>query len=66
MSIYSIVIEETVVKEIEVASDTEEEALEIAYRKYKDEKIVLDPGEVQYVQMAVVKPHIEKFTWVEI
>ena len=65
MTKYTIAIEETVVEEFEVIAETEKEALEIAHKKYKNKEFMLEPGEAQYVQMAVVKPYKEELEWIE-
>ena len=64
MKKFTVVIEETVVNEFEVIAESEEEALEIASQKYRNCEFVLEPGEVQYVQMRTVYPN--KTEWVEI
>jgi rRNA-processing protein FCF1 len=66
MQKYTILIEETVVEQFEVVAKTEKEAIEIARKKYKNEEFILESGEVQYAQMAVVQPFIEKNEWIEI
>ena len=65
MTKYTIAIEETVVEEFEVIAETEKEALEIAHKKYKNKEFMLEPGEMQYAQMAVVKPYKEELEWIE-
>ena len=65
MTKYTIAIEETVVEEFEVIAETEKEALEIAHKKYKNKEFMLEPGEVQYAQMAIVKPYKEELEWIE-
>ena len=65
MKKYTVVIEETLVEEFEVVARTEKEALEIAHKKYKNKEFVLESGEVQYVQIAVVDPNKEKINWIE-
>ena len=66
MKKYTIVIEETVVEEFEVIAETEKEAMEIAHKKYKNREFMLEPGECQYAQMAVVKPYRNELKWIEI
>lgn len=66
MKKYTVIIEETIVDEFEVIAESEKEALEIVYQKYKQKEFVLEPGEVQYTQMAVVKPYRENMDWVKI
>ena len=65
MAKYTIAIEETVVEEFEVMAETEKEALEIAHKKYQNKEFILEPGEVQHAQMAVVQPYREKIEWIE-
>ena len=65
MEKYTVVIEETVVGEFEVIAETEREALEIAHKKYKNKEFMLEPGEVQYAQMAVVQPYGGAIKWLE-
>lgn len=54
MKKFIIAIEETVVQEFEVMADDSVRALEIAKQKYRKGEFVLDPGEVQFRQMACV------------
>lgn len=65
MGKYTIAIEETVVSEFEVAAENQEKALNIAREKYNKCEFVLDTAEVQYKQMAIVKPHKENVKWIE-
>lgn len=65
MTKYTIAIEETVVEEFEIEANDFGEALEIAAEKYRKGEIVLRPGEVQFKQMAVVKPDCESTEWSE-
>ena len=65
MKKYSIAIEETVVTEFQVIAKSEDEALEIAQKKYADGEFVLAPGEVQYKQMAVTNPHGDEIKWID-
>lgn len=62
---FTIAIEETVVEEFEVEAQTPERAMQIAEQKYKDGVFVLENGEVQTRQMAIVKPEIAETNWVE-
>jgi hypothetical protein len=66
MKRYTVAIEETLVGEFEVIAASEEEALELARRKYKESDFVLEPGELQHAQMAIVKPRGEELDWREI
>lgn len=61
---FKVAIEETVVDEFTVEADSESEALEIARQKYRNGEFVLEPGEVQYKQMAVVSEN-ENHEWRE-
>ena len=54
MKKFIIAIEETVVQEFEVMAEDSIEALEIAEQKYRKGELVLEPGEVQFRQMASV------------
>lgn len=62
---FKVAIEETVVGEFEVEADNFAEALEKAEENYKKGKFVLEPGEVQFRQMAIVEPSNEKTEWRE-
>ena len=62
---FKIAIEETVVGEFEVEAENAGEALEIAEEKYKKGELVLEPGEVQFKQMAVIAPSKEVTEWKE-
>ena len=62
---FTIAIEERVVEEFEVEAQTPERAMQIAEQKYKDGVFVLENGEVQTRQMAIVKPEIAETNWVE-
>lgn len=64
MGKFKVAIEETVVDEFTVEADSESEALEIARQKYRKGEFVLEPGEVQYKQMAVVSEK-ENHEWHE-
>ena len=65
MTKYTIAIEETVVEEFEIEANDFGEALDIVAEKYRKGEIVLCPGEVQFKQMAVVKPNRESTEWSE-
>lgn len=62
---YTIAIEETIVKEYEVIANDDEEALKIAVDKYKSGIFILEPGEIQYKQMAIVQPQESVTGWHE-
>jgi hypothetical protein len=63
MKKYTIALEETVVGQIEIMAGTEEEALEKACQLYKNADYVLEPGELQHAQMAIVKPITGEIEW---
>ncbi len=63
MKKFIIAIEETVVQEFEVMAEDSIEALEIAEQKYRKGEFVLEPGEVQFRQMASVGD--EPTEWME-
>ena len=65
MKTYTIAIEETIVEEFEIEANDFGEALDIAAEKYRKGEIVLYPREVQFKQMAVLKPDCESTEWVE-
>ena len=65
MKKFIIAIEETVVDEFEVEANSAEEAMEIAQENYRNGEFVLEPGEVTFKQMSVVKPSEESTGWVE-
>ena len=62
---FVIAIEETVVQEFKIIADTTEKTMEIAEKQYKDGNLLLSPGEVQFKQMAIVKPENEATDWCE-
>ena len=62
---YKIAIEETVVDEFEVEASSDAEAIRIAGEKYHKGEFVLEPGEVQFKQMAIISPEREQPDWVE-
>lgn len=59
MKKYTIAIEELSVKEFMVFADDSEAAMKIAEDKYKKCEFILDPGEVQLVQMSIINPSNE-------
>lgn len=63
MEKFKIAIEETIVKEFEVWAEDSCEALDIAKDKYNNGEFVLDPGDVQFKQMASVGN--EPTEWIE-
>ncbi len=62
---YIITIEETNTKDFEIEARSAEEAYECAEKKYKAGDFVLNPGECQFRQMAITKPHKESTEWRE-
>lgn len=65
MKKYTVAIEETVVEEFEIEARDSIEALYIAAEKYRKGEIILCPGEVQFKQMAVLKPNYESTEWIK-
>ena len=65
MTKYTVAIEETVVEEFEIEANDFGEALDIVAEKYRKGEIILSPREVQFKQMAVVKPYCELTEWSE-
>lgn len=65
MKCFKIAIEETVVSEFEVIAENADKAMEIAEINYRKGKFVLEPGEVQFKQMAIVTPENEVSEWTE-
>ena len=65
MTEYNVAIEESVVKEFKITAKSIEEALELAKKNYSENEFVLDPGELQFKQMAVIDPIEEEPEWIE-
>lgn len=65
MEKYTIAIEEVVSQEFEVDADNAEEAMELAAQRYRNGEYILEPGEVQFKQMAITKPCSKVTAWVE-
>lgn len=65
MKTVKVIIEETVSQEFEVvvADADEEKAIDIAIQKYKNEEFILEPGKIQYRQIAVSNP--ENMAWIQ-
>lgn len=63
---FVIAIEETVCQEFDVEAENAEQAIELAENKYRSGEFVLEPGECQYAQMAVVNPEERTTEWIEI
>lgn len=62
---YTITIEETNVKDFEIEAESVEEAYEIAEQNYESGGLVLDPGECQFKQIAIMAPSNEATEWRE-
>ena len=62
---FEIIIEETITQEFELYAVTAEEAIELAVLKYKMDEFVLDSGEVQHKQLAIIEPADEITEWIE-
>lgn len=65
MNRYKIAMEETCVQEFEIEAEDSILALELAKQKYRNGEFVLEPGEPQFHQMAVVSPNNECTEWIE-
>lgn len=65
MKEFTITIEELAAQKFKVIADSVDEAIELAEKKYKDGVFVLESGEVQFKQMAVVDPCEETIEWIE-
>jgi hypothetical protein len=62
---FKIAIEETISQEFEVEADNQQQALEKAKQNYYNGSFVLEPGEVQCKQMAVVNDNNNEAEWLE-
>lgn len=65
MKKFVITIEETVCQNFEVEAENAEQAMEFAENKYQNGEFVLEPGEVCFKQMAIMKPDDEATEWIE-
>lgn len=67
MKKHTIVIEETVAEEFEIQAKNEADAVEKAMQKYKAAEFVLEPGVLQNVRVALVKPDKDDsdIKWIE-
>ena len=64
MKTVRVAIEESVVQEFEITVDNDEDsAIDIAIQKYNAGELVLEPGEIQFRQIAAVEPYSTE--WVE-
>ncbi len=50
---YKVTVEETISQEIEINATSRDEALSIAQKLYKEEKIVLEPGNLVSVDFTI-------------
>jgi hypothetical protein len=55
MKDYKVLIIETLVREVTVTASNEDYARQIAKRKYRDEEIILDYGDLDKVEFKNVK-----------
>ena len=53
---YYVTIEETVVETFNIIARSKKEAMELARKLYREEIIILAPGECQYRQMQAIEP----------
>ena len=61
--VYKVNIEETVNGEFEVEANSNQEAFDIARRKYFDGEFVNEPGKLTCVQMAVAERNEDYSHW---
>jgi len=62
---FTVIIEETVAKEFEIFAKDAEEALRTAKENYKKGKFVLEPGNVNFRQMALITSDGDTTEWIE-
>lgn len=62
---FVIAIEETIAQEFEIIADSAEKAMDLAKEQYRKGILVLSSGEVQFRQMAIVRPEKEATEWCE-
>ncbi len=62
---FIVAIEETITQEFEIIAESADDAMRIAKEQYEQGIIVLESGEVQSRQMAIVKPENESTEWSE-
>ena len=60
---FIVAIEETIAQEFEIIAESADDAMRIAKEQYEQGIIVLESGEVQSRQMAIVKPENEATQW---
>lgn len=65
MKKFVITIEETVSQDFEIEAKNAEQAIELAENKYQNGEFVLEPGEVCFKQMAIIKPDNKASEWIE-
>lgn len=65
MKKFVIAIEETVSQNFEIEAENAEQAMKLAENKYQNGEFVLEPGEICFKQMTVVKPEEEMTEWHE-
>ena len=66
MKKYIVTIKETVVQDFEIEAESAEEAFALAEEQYDAGELVLEPGEVQMVQIAVSDPDDEDVEGTEV
>lgn len=62
---YIIIIEETVAKSFEVEASNADDVYKITEQKYKSGEFILDPGDCQFRQIAIMKSGCEHDEWRE-
>lgn len=65
MKKFVIAIEETVTQNFDIEAENAESAMKIVEEKYRNSELVLEPGNVCFKQMAVMKPNGEETEWIE-
>lgn len=63
VTIQTLKKQETVVGQIEIMAENEEEALEKARQLYKNTDYVLEHGELQHAQIAILNPITGEIEW---
>ena len=62
---YKVLIEETVVGEFEVEASSDEEAMDIVIKNYKEGVFVLEPGEITNKQISIIDDDNQSTEWIE-
>ena len=62
---YKVLIEESVVDEFEVEASSDEEAMDIAIKNYKQGVFVLEPGEITHKQISFIDENDQSTEWIE-